>query len=102
MRTRTLCVVLILVPSPLFAQGVRVGPTFGASLLERRDTSLTHGPLVDEITVGRSLLAGVTVDLSFTPHDRLAFEAMIGPYHNDVERSCNQQDRPRFQLSLYS
>ena len=88
MRITLLCAVMVVVPSVLSAQQVRIGPTIGASLLEHRDTSLTHGPLVDEITVGRTVLAGVTVDLRFTPHDRLAFEIVLGPYHNDVERSC--------------
>lgn len=81
------CAVLAAVPGALFAQ-VRIGPTIGFSLLERQDTSLTHGPLVDEVTVGRTLLAGVTVEVPFTVHDHLGFEIAIGPYHDDVERSC--------------
>lgn len=96
MRIVTLCVALVLVPSVLSAQEIRIGPAVGLSLLEHRDASLTHGPLVDEITVGRSLLVGVTVDLAFTPHDRLAFDVMIGPYHNDVERSCINRIGPGF------
>jgi len=81
------CAMLAAAPSALFAQ-VRIGPTIGFSLLERQDTSLTHGPLVDEITVGRTVLVGLTVEVPFTVHDHLGFEVAIGPYHNDVERSC--------------
>ncbi len=87
MRVTSLCVALTLVPNLLLAQ-VRVGPTIGASLLEHHDTSLTHGPLVDDVTVGRTAVAGAIVDVSFTAHDHLTFEVVVGPYHNDVERSC--------------
>jgi hypothetical protein len=58
------------------------------SLLEHRDTSLSHGPLVDEVTVGRTVLVGAAVDVQFTAHDHLGFEFLIGPYRHDVERSC--------------
>jgi hypothetical protein len=87
-RTALIAVALGFVPALLSGQQIRMGPTFGASLLERRDTSLSHGPLRDEITVGRTLLAGGTLDVRFTGHDHLTVEFAIGPYHNDVERSC--------------
>lgn len=74
--------------APAFAQTVRFGPIAGLSVLERKDTSLTHGPLVDEITLGRTPVVGGTVDVQFTPHDHLAAEILFGPYHHDVERSC--------------
>jgi len=73
------------VPAP--AQ-VRLAPVVGVTLLEQKDTSLTHGALRDEVTSGRSLLAGGAVDLRFTDHDSLAFELVYGPYHNDVDRYC--------------
>jgi hypothetical protein len=60
----------------------------GASVLEHRDTSLTHGPLRDEVTVGRTVLVGAAVDVQFTAHDHVGFEFLVGPYQNDVERSC--------------
>ena len=88
MRIAVLSVVLVIVSSIASAGQVSVGPTVGASLLEHRDTSLTHGPLVDEVTVGRTLLAGLVVNVQFTLHDHLFFEVVIGPYHNDVDRSC--------------
>jgi hypothetical protein len=88
LKVVVLCVVLVTARSVVLAGQVYVGPTFGTSLLEHRDTSLSHGPLVDEVTVGRTLLAGVVVDLQFTTHDHLSFEFVIGPYHNDVERYC--------------
>jgi hypothetical protein len=67
---------------------VSVGPVAGYSLLEHVDTSLTHGRLRDEITLGRTWLVGAAIDLAPTPHDHVTFEFVYGPYHNDVERSC--------------
>ena len=72
---------------PASATDVRLGLMGGASLLERKDTSLTHGPLTDEVTLGRSVLGGLAFELDFG-RDRLAFEGTYGPYHNDVDRSC--------------
>jgi hypothetical protein len=79
---------VLMTPVALLAGEVRVGLIGGASVLERKDTSLTHGPLQDEITVGRTWLAGAAIDIRFTDHDSLAFEFVYGPYHRDVERSC--------------
>lgn len=70
------------------AARVRGGPIVGYSLLERKDTSLSHGPLRDEVTLGRSWLLGGVVDVRLTGHDTLAVELLYGPYHNDVDRYC--------------
>ncbi len=67
---------------------VRAGPIVGYSLLERKDTSLSHGPLRDEVTLGRSWLLGGVVDIRLTGHDALAVEFLYGPYQNDVDRYC--------------
>lgn len=67
---------------------VRLGPVAGFSLLERKDTSLSHGPLEDEVTLGRTWLVGGVVDAAFTVHDHLTFEFLYGPYHNDIDRFC--------------
>jgi hypothetical protein len=83
-----LAAVFVLTPVMVLAGDVRIGPTFGVSFIEHKDTSLTHGPLHDEVTVGPTVLAGVTVDFRLTPHDHVDAEFAIGPYHNDVERSC--------------
>jgi hypothetical protein len=90
-RAATLAVAvgwLILGPASLVAAQVRVGPVLGASLIEQRDTSLSHGPLDDEITVGRTILVGAVIDFKLTDHDHIDAEVTFGPYHNDVERSC--------------
>jgi hypothetical protein len=67
---------------------VSAGPIVGYSLLERKDTSLSHGALRDEVTLGRSWLLGGVVDVRITGHDTLAVEFLYGPYHNDVDRCC--------------
>jgi hypothetical protein len=67
---------------------VSAGPVVGYSLLERKDTSLTHGALRDEVTLGRSWLLGGVVDVRVTRHDTLAVEFLYGPFHNDMDRSC--------------
>jgi hypothetical protein len=72
---------------PASATDVRLGLMGGASLLESKDTSLSHAALTDEVTLGRSVLGGLAIELDFG-RDRLAFEGTIGPYHNDVDRSC--------------
>jgi hypothetical protein len=86
--------VLAVLPRATFAQTVRLGPVAGASLLEHRDTSLTHGPLSDEVTVGRTFLVGAALDVQFTGHDHLGIEIVFGPYQNDVERSCVSTSGP--------
>jgi len=81
-------VALMLVLPAVAAAQVHAGPIVGYSLLERKDTSLSHGPLRDEVTLGRSWLLGAVVDVRLTGHDALAVEFLYGPYHNDVDRYC--------------
>lgn len=83
----TVLLALVSLPALVGAQ-VRVGAEVGYSMLERKDTSLTHGPLEDEVTLGRTWLIGAVVDVRFTEHDSLAFEFVYGPYDNDVDRYC--------------
>jgi len=78
-------VVLLSIARPGAGQ-VRVGPLFGYSFLAETDTSLSHGPLDDEATVGRSWLVGGVLDARLTEHDVLSAEFSIGPYHDDVDR----------------
>ena len=77
----------LLLPAVVAAQ-VHAGPIVGYSLLERKDTSLSHGPLRDEVMLGRSWLLGGVVDVRLTGQDALAVEFLYGPYHNDVDRYC--------------
>ncbi len=70
------------------AAQVRLGAVGGFSLLEQKDRSLTHGPLKDEVTLGRTWLAGALLDLAPTRNDRIGLEFLFGPYHNDVDRYC--------------
>ena len=80
-------VIALAFPGVAAAQ-VHAGPVVGYSLLERKDTSLSHGPLEDEVTLGRSWLLGGAVDVRLTGHDTLTAEFLYGPYHNDVDRYC--------------
>jgi hypothetical protein len=78
---------VLALPAAATAQ-VHAGPIVGYSLLERKDTSLSHGPLRDEVTLGRSWLLGGVVDVRLTGHDTLTVEFLYGPYHDDVDRYC--------------
>ncbi len=70
------------------AQDVYAGPVVGGSVLEHRDDSQSHGRLIHEVTVGRTMVAGALLDIGFTRRDHLGLEFLMGPYQNDVERSC--------------
>lgn len=67
---------------------VRVGATAGYSLLERKDTSGSGTSFRDELTLGRSWLAGGTIDVQFGDNDYLTFDGTYGPYRNDADRYC--------------
>ena len=84
----------LLAPGTGAAQ-VRLGAIGGFSLLERKDTSLSHGPLRDEVTLGRTWLAGALLDLALTGHDNIGLEFLYGPYHNDVDRYCISRFTPQ-------
>jgi hypothetical protein len=86
-RLVTALLAIVSLPALVGAQ-VRVGAEVGYSMLDRKDTSLSHGPLEDEVTLGRTWLIGGVVDVRFTEHDSLAFEFVYGPYANDVDRYC--------------
>ena len=81
-------VALVLVFPAVAAAQVHAGPVVAYSLLERKDTSLSHGPLRDEVTLGRSWLLGGVVDVRLAEHDTLAVEFLYGPYRNDEDRYC--------------
>jgi hypothetical protein len=87
MKLPAVVVLVLALPAAATAQ-VHAGPIVGYSLLERIDTSLSHGPLRDEVTLGRSWLLGGVVDVRLTGHDTLAVEFLYGPYHDDVDRYC--------------
>jgi hypothetical protein len=87
-RTIVLAVALATVSPALVSAQVRVGPMVGVSMLEWKDTSLSHGPLDDEVTLGRTWLLGAVVDMQLTSHQHLTFELAYGPYDNDVDRYC--------------
>lgn len=79
---------LFLLPAAAEAQNFRLGPSLGASLLTLRDTSLSHASLSDEVTAGPTALFGLLGEVAFESGDRFTFELTLGPYHNDVQRSC--------------
>jgi hypothetical protein len=87
---KTLVAVLMfcVVGSRVEAAEVNLGALVGASLLERKDTSFSHGPLEDEVTLGRTILGGVVLGLRLEGRHEVALEFVVGPYQNDVERSC--------------
>ncbi len=70
------------------AVDLSLGVLAGAQLLEQKTTEVSHGPLTDEITLGRTVLGGLFLDLAAGEGHHLTFEGAIGPYHNDVERVC--------------
>jgi len=70
------------------AAELTVGALAGASVLERKDTSFSHGPLHDEVTLGRTILGGMVLGLRLEGRHEVALEIAGGPYSNDVERSC--------------
>jgi hypothetical protein len=74
---------------PAAAQ-TRVGFLAGYSLVEQTDTSLSHGPLRDAATVGRTWVVGAVLDGRLTPRDVVSAEFVWGPYHNDMDRFCIQ------------
>ncbi len=73
--------------APARAQ-VRVGPLAGYSFLEHTDTSLSHGPLTDAATVGRTVVVGAVLDGRLTERDVVSAEFVWGPYRNDLDRYC--------------
>ncbi len=72
------------------ARGLRlnVGATGGVQVLEQKTTAFSHGPLTSEVTLGRTVLGGLFVDLEGSRRHHLTAEVSLGPYHNDVERVC--------------
>jgi hypothetical protein len=93
MRRTLVAVLLVCVMSGVAGSGgeaaeLNVGVLAGASVLERKDTSLSHGSLEDEVTLGRTILGGVVLGLRLEGRHEVALEIAGGPYSNDVERSC--------------
>jgi hypothetical protein len=89
------------IPSAAGAQ-VRVGATAGYSLLERTHTAASDPWYREEITLGRSWLAGGTIDVQFGDADHLAFDGIYGPYHDDASRVCYMRPSdPACQLQDY-
>jgi hypothetical protein len=70
------------------AADVSLGALGGGQLLESKSTGNSHGPLIDEVTLGRTLLAGILVDAGVDRRHHFTLELALGPYHNDVDRSC--------------
>jgi len=60
----------------------------GGQLLEQHGEGVTHGAVVDEVTLGRTVLGGLSLGLRLGERHHLAAELVVGPYHNDSERYC--------------
>jgi hypothetical protein len=95
-RITSLIVALVVVRAPFALGGdLWIGPTVGGSLLEQGpDTSFSHGPLYDEVLLGRTLLFGLVTGIRLGNQDEVDFEIAIGPYHGDLERYCIQSFTP--------
>jgi hypothetical protein len=78
---------LSLSPATMLAETPRVGVTLGGSLLTQRDPRLTP-VLPNDVTGGPTLLVGLTGEVALDADDRLALDLVVGPYDNDVARSC--------------
>jgi hypothetical protein len=88
-RVALLSVLLVCAGSALAeAEEMSIGVLAGAQLLEQKSTALSHGPLLDEVTLGRTLLAGISLDLQLEEQHHIAIEIAAGPYRNDMDRSC--------------
>ncbi len=87
---RVFSAVLVFVAAAATANAVEldVSPIVGGQLLERKDSGLSHGALQDEVTLGRSVLGGLALGVRWGARHHLAAEGVIGPYHDDVDRSC--------------
>ncbi len=88
MRKGIVMAVLTVLPTVGSTADLGLGLTAGASLLNQSDTSLSHGPLRDEVVLGPTALIGVVVDLGFGGRDHVTFEAGFGPYGNDGDFYC--------------
>lgn len=82
------CVLSGVAGSGVEAAELSVGVLAGASVLERKDTSLSHASLNDEVTLGRTIVGGVALGLRLEGRHEVALEIAGGPYSNDVDRSC--------------
>jgi hypothetical protein len=103
MRRMLVAVLMPCVMSGVAGGGVEaaeltVGALVGASVLETKDTSLSHASLQDEVTLGRTILGGVVLGLRLEGRHEVALEIAGGPYSNDVERSCIWIQGPLCQL----
>lgn len=91
----------VLPGSTAFAGHLSIGPTVGASLLQQGpDTSLSHGPLQDEVTVGRTALFGLVAGMSFHGQNAVSLEFVAGPYPNDAERYCIAEFWPTYRCDM--
>jgi hypothetical protein len=76
-----------------FASGVEAAEVelsiiAGGQLLEQQGQGVTHGAVLDEVTLGRTVLGGLSLGLRLGERHHLAAELVVGPYHNDSERYC--------------
>ncbi len=83
-----LAVAVLLLAPAAHALEVGVAAVVGGQLLEQKSTDLSHSSLTDEITLGRTLLAGASLDIRLHERHQVSAEGVIGPYHNDIDRSC--------------
>ncbi len=84
-----MAVLAVLAAVPPVAEGVELvaRPIVGVQLLQQKDTSFSHGPLHDEVTLGRTVLGGASLGVRVAHHE-MAVEVVVGPYHNDIDRYC--------------
>lgn len=60
----------------------------GGQVLETSSGRVSQGRTTQEVTFGRTVLGGVSLDLGLGEREHLALEVAVGPYHNDIEWSC--------------
>jgi hypothetical protein len=73
---------------PAAAADVSLAPAAGYQLLTHTSDGISHGPLREQIFLGRSVVGGAGLDVGFGGHHHVRLEAQVGPYHGDFDRFC--------------
>jgi hypothetical protein len=91
MRMSASCLLAVLmaaVASAAEGPEVSIGAIAGVQVLDQTSTQLSRGPVHDEVRLGRTVLGGVSIGFRFRERQDVIIEAVVGPYHNDIDRGC--------------
>lgn len=93
MRIRSL-LLLSLAATPVAAADLSLAPVAGYQLLTHTSDGISHGPLNEEIFLGRSVVGGLGLDAAFGEGHHLRLEVQLGPYDGDFDRYCIERLTP--------